>query len=33
MDFQKVLSENAEKNIHFTTNISTYMGHRHVEVL
>ena len=34
MDFQKVLSENAEKKcIYFTTNISTYLGHIHVEVL
>ena len=33
MDSQKVIYENVEKNIHFTTDISIYMGHRHFEVL
>ena len=34
MDFQKVIYENVEKkNIHFKTNISRNMGHRHFEVL
>ena len=30
MDFQKVVYENIrKKNIHFTANVSKYMGHRH----
>ena len=36
MDFQKVIyHKNIKKynNIHFTTNITIYMGHRHFEVL
>ena len=34
MDIWKVIYENAEKkNIHFTTIISIYTGHRHFEVL
>ena len=35
MDFWKVIYQNAEqqKNVHFTKNISVYMGHRHFEVL
>ena len=34
MDFWKVIYENAKKNpIHFTTNISIYMGQRYIEVL
>ena len=34
MDFWKAVYENVEKkNIHFTTNISLYMGQRHFEVL
>ena len=34
MDFWKVIYENAKKTpIHFTTNISIYMGQRYFEVL
>ena len=33
MDFRIVIYENVKKNIHFTTNISIYTGHRHFEVL
>ena len=35
MDFQKLsyYKNVGKKNIHFTTNISIYMGHRHFEVL
>ena len=34
LDFRKVIYENVKKGvIHFTTNISTYIGHRHFEVL
>ena len=32
MDFRKVIYENVEKKQLFTTNISIYMGHKHVEV-
>ena len=33
MDSRKVIYENVEKNIHFTTDIPIYTGHRHFEVL
>ena len=33
MDSRKVIYENVEKNIYFTTHISIYTGHRHLEVL
>ena len=33
MDSQKVIYENIEKNIHFTTDISVYRGHIHFVVL
>ena len=33
MDFQKVIYQNVEKNIHFTANLSIYMDHRHFELL
>ena len=32
VDFLKVIYENVEKNIHFTTSISISTGHRHFEV-
>ena len=32
MDFQRVIYEKVEKK-HFTTSISTYKGHRNLEVL
>ena len=32
MDSREVIYENVEKNIHFTTEISIYTGHRHFEV-
>ena len=34
LDFRKAIYENVKKRIiHFTTNISIYIGHRHFEVL
>ena len=33
MDSRKVIYENVETNIYFTTDISIYTGHRHLEVL
>ena len=33
VDFQKVTYENVEKNVHFATNTSMYMGHRYFEIL